>query len=138
MRITVKGINWVIFLQTPIPLLTLVQTSLIRGAKLSLLSSNIPRNFVVGKWTKLIPLIEVAGKLPWESLENTVKNYFEILREKLLAWTHLTTLCNSVLILATRSERDLTFAYDVSVLVKKNELQIFRASIEVIHVKNEK
>ena len=43
LRITVKGIIKVSFLQTALPLLTLVQTSLTCGTKLSLLSTNIPR-----------------------------------------------------------------------------------------------
>ena len=126
--ITMKGIIKVSFLQTPIHLLTLVQTSLICGAKLSLLSTDVPKNFVVGEWTELIPLIEIAGKLTWELLENTVKNYLETLRDNLLIWGLSTTLCNSVLILSARSERDLPLAYNV---LSSAKLMNFKSSVQV-------
>ena len=46
LRIPANGIIKVCILQTPIPLLILVRTSLICEAKLSLMSVYIPRSFV--------------------------------------------------------------------------------------------
>ena len=50
-------------LQTQISRLTYVQTSRICGVKENLVSTNIPRSFVVGEYIKLIPYIAKTGKM---------------------------------------------------------------------------
>ena len=45
-----------------------------------------------------------AGTEAWEDLKNIVKNNFEVFREILIVYSHLTTLWSSEKILASRHE----------------------------------
>ena len=84
LRITPIGIIEGSLSQTPLPLFFLGKASLLCGTNLNSLSTNIPRNFVVGEWIESVGLIEGARKEVWEQLENTGKNHFKILRDVLL------------------------------------------------------
>ena len=72
LRIIEHSIIEVSFLQTPIPLLIIVQASLICGKLLSFLSTNISRNFLVDQINSIY-----TGKWALEDLANTVKNNFD-------------------------------------------------------------
>lgn len=112
-RITVNGTVEVSLLQTPKPLFTFVQTSPKLLAKLSLLSTNIPRNFVVEERKNFVLFIAITGNWVWEELEKTAGKDFEIYNDNLLKGSYWTTSCNSALILASIPERDLSLTYNV-------------------------
>ena len=65
-----KGSIMTSLLQIPIALLTLVQM-LMLDAKLILLSTNIPRNFVHSECSRIMPSIIIWGKIAWEQLVKT-------------------------------------------------------------------
>ena len=44
------------------------------GNNLILLPTTIPRNFVVKKWVKLVPILTSAGNWAWGDFETTAKN----------------------------------------------------------------
>ena len=79
--------------------------------KLSLLSTNVPRNFVVGEWIQIIQFLARAGEWAGNKWRNPVENNFETIRHKLFILCHVTIFCGSVLNLSARPERDSSLAY---------------------------
>ena len=47
-----------------------------------------------------------------EITENNCEGRFQAFSDNILIWSHLTTLCGSVLILSARPKRDLSLAYN--------------------------
>ena len=78
--ITANGTFQISFLHTPKPLLTSLQKSPKYGAKMSLLSTNIPRRFEVRKWTKLHPFAARDNKWALEEQEKNCEKYFRHIR----------------------------------------------------------
>ena len=124
-------------LQIPLALFTLVQIFLMWDAMLSLLSTNIPRNFVHSEWSRLMPSIINWGKTALEQFVKTVLDDLETFGDNLLILSHLTTFCNSWLILGVRHERLLPLVYSVLLSAKWINLRCSEHWFKsLLHIKN--